>query len=192
MRVAPHDDDLDHGRLAALAIHQPAVQVVYVLLDELHINRVALLLPSFFQREEDGRAELVRAQDLLHALHQVVPVLGVAEAGLDLVDLGVGAAHEGLDEQLAPGPAGLVVAVGPVGLGLPATQGGCVARLAEGAGADLELDVLGHADAHAVIPDLLPVLGAQGERLVVREVGEDPDQGLGVDVPVVFDCRLDG
>lgn len=176
---------MNHRRLPALRRDQRATQIQHVPPDKLHIDRLTVILSAPLQRQEDRHAELVRAQLGLHAFLQVMRVAGVAEAGLDLADFGVGAADEGLDEEFPPGSAGLVVVVGPVGLGFPPAQGGGVAGFPEGAIAEFEFDVLRDVDTLAVELGVVLVFSPEREDLVAGEVGEDGDQGLGVDMDMM-------
>lgn len=135
MRVAAGDDDGYHGGLAALFGLDGPVDVVDVLVDELHVQRepaavpVKLLHAALVEHHEHRLFELVLLELGAHALCEAVVVLFVGKRVLDETDLVVGAAHEGFDEQLAPVLVTLVPEIGPVGLALPLSQRGGVARL---------------------------------------------------------------
>jgi hypothetical protein len=92
--VAPHNADLQHGGLAAFAPPErpsPDFRVLFHLFAAPHL---LLGLALLLQRQEDGGAELVRRQLLVHAPHETVAVPLVAEVLFDQVDLLVGPAHE--------------------------------------------------------------------------------------------------
>jgi hypothetical protein len=92
--VAAHDANLQHRRLAALAAPEgssPDVRVFFNLLARPHF---LFGLSLFFKCKEDGSAEFVRREFLVHASHETVAVALVPEVLLDQVDLLVGTAHE--------------------------------------------------------------------------------------------------
>lgn len=179
MRVAPHDNDVDHRRLAAFLGHERFVQLLRVPAHEVDVQLLVLALPLLLEREEDGVAELVLLQLRLHALLQAVVVALVAEGVLDLDDVAAGAPHQALDEELPPRRVALVPEVRPVRFALPPAQRDRVRGLAEVA-RDFELDVFGDVDAFAADFDVFFVFGAELEDVIVAQLRQDPDDRTGV------------
>ena len=190
MLVAPHDDDLDHGRLAAFLGRESSIQMLHVLAHEAHIQLLRLAHPLLVQHEHDRRLELVPLELGFHALLQAVVVPLVAEGILDLDDVAVGPAHQAFDEELPPRAVGLVPEVGPVSLALPSAQRDRVGGFAQIAG-HLHLDVLGDVDTFALGFHVLLVLGAEHQDVIIGEMGQDLDQRLGVDGRML-ECACQG
>lgn len=155
--VGADDDDVDHGRFAALLGGQGPVEVLHVAPHEVDGEWRVFFLSAPLEREQDGRAELVGFQLRFHALFQRVAVTLVAEGVFDGDDVGVGAAHEAFDQEFASRRVGLVPEVRPVRFAFPAAEGGGVGHFAEVAG-HFQLDVLGDVDAFALDFDVLFVL----------------------------------
>ena len=166
MLVAPHDDDLNHGRLTAFFRRERSIQLLHVLAHEAHIQLLRLAHPLLIQHEHDRRLELVPLELGFHALLQAVVVSLVAEGVLNLDDVAVGPAHQALDEELPPRTIRLVPEIGPVSLALPPAQGHRVGGFAQIAG-HLHLDVFGDVDAFALGFHVLLVLGAEHQDVVV-------------------------
>lgn len=188
--VAALHDNGDHQGLSALVRLDRLVQVLDILIDELVVERqpaaliVVLLHAALFQGHQDGLFEFIFLELRLHALGQAVVVLLVRKGILDAADLLVCPAHERLDQQLSARLVALVPEVGPVGLALPLPQSNGVARLHQEGILVLEAgaNVLGNVDALAVRAGLynLFVLGAELHDLLVRQAGEDFDDGRNI------------
>ena len=121
MRIAAADDNLQHSRFAALASADAFgqnVDIAVYVFGEVVLH----FLPALFQHHEHCGPELVHFKLLLHAARQTVAVPFVFEGVFDRADIGVGAAHQTLDQEFATRGAGLVPEVRPVAFALPAAE----------------------------------------------------------------------
>lgn len=179
MGVATHDDNAEHDAFAALSGVDGFVQRVGVAIAILEWPYVALFLPRGIQCHQDGFAELVCLELLVHTASQRVAVPLVLECVLDLANFVVLTAHERFDEELAARRVGLVPVVGPVALALVLSKRRHVRNLSK-VTARLQLDVLGNVDAPALNLAMSFVFCSQLEQLVMRKRRNDVDNGVHV------------
>jgi len=177
MPVTPHNHHPQHRALAPLPRLQRPVQRIHIPVSVLDRPHIAFLLPLRLQGHEDRFPELIRLQLLIHALHQRIPVSLVFESVLDGAYLVVLPSHEGFDEELAPGVAGLIPVIRPVALTFVPPQRRHVAYLPE-IPRGFEFDVFGDVDSSALHFAVALVLGAELKHLVVGQGGQDVDEGV--------------
>ncbi len=188
MCVAPLNHDRDHQCLTALLALDGVMEFLHVLSYQIRVDPdrspigVVLIHALLLEGHQHRLLELVFLELCLHALGQAVGIFLVAEAGLDLADLVIRAAHECLDQQLAARLVALVPEIGPIGLTLPLAKRRSIACLHQGGVLVLQprADVLSDIDAFALRAglDQALVLDPKFHHLLLRQSRENLDQRL--------------